>query len=971
MFDGMAVRNVRILALFPILIVIQLTVSELTAQKLPFRHYSIQDGLSESAVHSILQDREGYVWVGTGYGLNRLDGNRILSFYQQHGLNGNQIHSLFEDNDGRIWIGTNAGVNMISGDSVQSVPELEILDRYEITAIKQDRTGDIWFGTEGDGVWLYNRNRELLQYTTVHGLSGNHIREIAQTDDGAVWFATDQGLTSLDAGNFQNYGSDNGLAGLNLFAMTVVGGKTLWIGSDQGVAKGENGEFEQLKAEDGLVHESVLALASTEEGAVWIGTEQGVSKYENEEFLNLTVADGLSGNLIYSVMTDREGLAWFGTMGGGVSVLMGDYFHNYTTDEGLAYSVITGFDMDPDGNFWVSTFGGGIMMYDGEEVSSFDENDGLIDNRVFSVYSDRSGRIWAGTRYGISLISGNQVMQPDNRFESLRMVRAFHEDPVRNEFWVGTQNDGLYRFREGGVEIYNDENVLENNTVVSIRSDEYGAVWVATHGGVALFDGDFIRHYTIEDGLPGNGVNHIFPEEDGIVWVSTYNGFARLDRERDFIETFESRFGYGSTLAHFMFRGDGGELWIGSNIGLLRFDYDVWREAESERSRDFAFELLNREQGLVSDEMVTGAVFRDARGAYWLGTVNGISRFFPDRLQNQDIPPEVHFREVTVAGDAVRPSGRLGLPHDQNFIQFDLAGISFRAPSRVLYEYRLRGVNDSWTRSFDSSVRYPSLAPGEYTFQIRAYNGSGVPSLAIQQFGFDIHPPFWLRWWFLAILGLLLLSVILFIYHYYRIRQLVEIERVRVQIASDLHDDVGASLTELALQTDFLRMEKLDDQIENTLKQIGDDSRRIVSALDDIVWSIDARNDTAGDFTDRLQDYVNRVLAPRGMLVRYDFSHLETTRRLPVLLKENLYLIAKEAVNNIAKHSDATEVHIRLDMGDHEFQLSVADNGNRADGARSTGQGLNNIIMRAKRIAGNAIIEKKGGFRITVTGPLP
>jgi signal transduction histidine kinase len=217
----------------------------------------------------------------------------------------------------------------------------------------------------------------------------------------------------------------------------------------------------------------------------------------------------------------------------------------------------------------------------------------------------------------------------------------------------------------------------------------------------------------------------------------------------------------------------------------------------------------------------------------------------------------------------------------------------------------------------------------------------------------------------LAVLGL-----ILFYYRHFRARKQIDIERMRVQIASDLHDDVGSNLTELALQTDFLQAGEVSDDVRETLKQLGDQSRKIVTSLDDIVWSIDARNDTAGDMTDRMQDYVNKIFKSGTPEVHYHFENLAMDDRLPVNIKENIYLIFKESVNNIAKHSNADRVDITFAYDGKDFQLTIVDNGTTSNGSRKSGQGLRNIKLRSERIGADAVISNGSGFTVKVTGNL-
>jgi len=334
------------------------------------------------------------------------------------------------------------------------------------------------------------------------------------------------------------------------------------------------------------------------------------------------------------------------------------------------------------------------------------------------------------------------------------------------------------------------------------------------------------------------------------------------------------------------------------------------------------------------------------------------------------IAPGLEFEEVLISGNLVDPNREHTFTHDNNFLQVSFSGLTFEAPEQIIYEYRLRGFDEEWQLGRENTVRYPSLPAGEYRFQVRAFNADGAGGEKTEQFYFTILPPFYFQWWFILSMLTLMVGFVMFIIRYYRVRKQVDIEKMRVQIASDLHDDVGSSLTELALQSDFLQAFEIGDDMRSTLKQMGEQSRKIVSSLDDIVWSIDSRNDTAGDLTDRMQDYVNQMFSNGKCKVIYHFDELDMDEKLPVQIKENIYLIFKEAVNNIVKHSNATRADVRFSFNGREFELLVSDNGTGIDKNRKTGQGLNNIQMRAARVGADVEINPEKGFSIRVTGKL-
>jgi len=343
--------------------------------------------------------------------------------------------------------------------------------------------------------------------------------------------------------------------------------------------------------------------------------------------------------------------------------------------------------------------------------------------------------------------------------------------------------------------------------------------------------------------------------------------------------------------------------------------------------------------------------------------VGGLTRFDPSREKGNTAPPKIHIENVSVSGEDRELRSNREVGSGNHNIIFGFIGINFTAPDQVEYRYRLRNSGEGWQTTAQRSVRYSALMPGEYTFEVMARNNDGKWSSEQAAISFTVLAPFWLRWWFIALVLLAVTGLIVFIYNYYRVRKMVDIERMRVRIASDLHDDVGSALTEIALQSDFIQTRNVADSLQESIRQIGDQSRKIVSSLDDIVWSIDARNDTLGDLTDRMQDHVNSVLPSKEVTYRFEGNMQE---KLEVSLKENLYLIFKEAVNNIAKHSNADKVEITLSINSDYVLMSVKDNGKGVENERRSGQGLRNMKMRSKRINADIKFLNSDGFEVRV-----
>ncbi|PKD45107.1 ligand-binding sensor domain-containing protein [Rhodohalobacter barkolensis] len=956
--------NLRLTFTFTILITL-LGLDMLSAQLLPFRSYSIESGLSESGGHDLLQDSKGYIWVATGYGLNRFDGQGFRQYYEDNGLSNNRVHSLLEHSDKKIWVGTESGISILENDSLVTPSYLAELSGIPIQDMFEDRQGNVWIGTSTSGLWKLNQNRTLQHVSEDKFPSIVNVEAIGQTEDDAIWVASREGLLRLEGDQSHQFSEQDGLMADEFLAITVDRYNRVWIGSTEGLIRYDHESFRLFGSEEDLNNLQITTIAVLNYSTIWVGTEGGLARFDGSQFTNYTREQGLPVTIIRSTMIDREGSLWIGTLGSGISYYSGPLFQSFNIDTGLPNNVVTGFIEDEESNIWIATYGGGIAVYDGDELTVMDESDGLVDNKVYTFYKDTDGRIWIGTSNGISIYD-------DGRFETFeafginfRSVRKIHRDDSSGHLWIATYNDGLYHLREDGYDHFNTSNIFPNNTVMDIKKDDEGIYWFATYGGVAKYDGENFEFITIADDLPSNGVIHIYIDHEGDKWFSTFNGPARytdgqverLVRSRQI-----------DTIFYFAIQDAAGRYWFGTNRGMILFRKDDFYAAQTELDRIFSYRYFTTNQGLIANELNAGGSFLASDGALWLGTVEGLSRFDTDLIRENNLAPGLEFEEILISGNSVDPNREYTFTHDHNFLQASFSGLTYDAPEQVIYEYRLRGYDQEWQIGRENLVRYPSLPSGEYRFQVRAFNADGAGGEKTAQFYFTILPPFYFQWWFILSMLTLFIGFVMFIIRYYRVRKQVDIEKMRVQIASDLHDDVGSSLTELALQSDFLQAFKISEEMRSTLKQMGEQSRKIVTSLDDIVWSIDARNDTAGDLTDRMQDYVNQMFNNGKFEVLYHFEELDMDEKLPVQIKENIYLIFKEAVNNIVKHSNATRADIRFSFNGRDFELLVHDNGTGADINRKTGQGLNNIQMRATRIGADVEIDSEKGFSIHVMG---
>jgi len=381
----------------------------------------------------------------------------------------------------------------------------------------------------------------------------------------------------------------------------------------------------------------------------------------------------------------------------------------------------------------------------------------------------------------------------------------------------------------------------------------------------------------------------------------------------------------------------------------------------------------NRQDGLPGNEFNAGAFLELNQVPLAFGGINGLLVFHPDIVEDSSYEPQVVFTSFSVMNEQVYDGFHLNavesiaLPYTQNFFSFEFASMDFSDPENNCYMYKLDGIDKEWIdagqRNFAS---YTKIDPGVYIFRVRATNSDRIWSSKEASVALVIAPPFWQRWWFRA-LGILMLLLTFYAIDMYRMQRVREIERLRTRIASDLHDDIGSGLTRISVHSQQILTQKDQGRIEQSSVKINELSREMVSTMSDIVWSIDARNDSLADFLSRMQDLTHQLFSERDVSVSFLHKGMESKRTIKVQVRQNLYYIFKEALNNIARHSGADRVDISMDNSDARFRMHITDNGTGFDPDRiKGGNGIRNMNMRAERIGASLKISTQEGVKLSL-----
>ncbi|MBD2705690.1 hypothetical protein IC229_34095 [Spirosoma sp. BT702] len=962
-----------------------------------FAYYTEREGLSNNTVLSILKDSHGNLWFGTQLGASRFDGKYFTNYTVNDGLPANIVNEIIEDKRGNIWFATYGGItrldirqNVLTHFTVNEGLPFNLANR-----IFEDSHGTIWTGTYQHGLssltidyTTHGETYTFKNYTKKEGLPGDNVLAIAEDHDGSLWVGTDEGVGHYTPASdkqkpfFRHFNSQNGLPDNTVNSLLIDKRSRVLIGTENGIAicesvdTGRSSRFTYLTEADGLPHHGILSLFDDANETIWVGTERGLSKYSFNAFTLLTEKDGIPDKLILAIIEDKKGDIWLGTYGGGVIKYQrpqrdrpGAITH-YTVKEGLSDNVVYALHEDVNGHIWMGTRDGGVTKFspspdgNGGTFTHYTEQQGLLSNFVVSILEDRDGYIWfahlSKTLGGVSKFDG-KTFTNFTRAQGLnsRDFWSIAQDK-RGDFWFGSWGEGLTKYEpaiEGqkGVFTHFDKRAgLSNEKIRPIWVDARGAVWFGTIGGginkyeegLAGKPAQFTQ-YTEREGLSSNDVRSILEDRNGTIWLGNYYGISKFSPNE-------------------------------TQSGKLVVSF-------------------TQEDGLLGIGCLTNSICEDRTGKIWIGTLKNLTVFDPSLIRPDTSLPTVQLTDLKLFNEqtswrtdttfllqnGIRVGSfgfktlsdwyaipqQLSLPYNNNFITFDFVGINIHTPKTVRYQYQLEGLEDNWSASSSrSEAVYGNLRPGNYVFKIRARNGDGRWG-NILNYSFSIRPPWWVTWWAYLLYGLLAAASI-YAWIQYRVREGIEKikaqEAIRIKISSDLHDDVGSILSGLAMQSQLMALTALEEQKE-PLGEISAMSHDAMERMRDTVWAIDSRKDKYENLIDRMRAFAERNLNRKRIIHEFDIAIDDARKFIDPQKRQNIYLIFKEAITNIDKHSDATHVRIVFRESNRNLYLLIHDNGTSKKVASTDGLGLPNMQMRATRIGGILRVTNENGFKIELT----
>lgn len=969
-----------------------------------FEKLTTENGLSDNRVTCFYKDSKGFMWIGTANGLNRYDGHSFRIYrpgQSRFRLSGEFINSIAEDKQGRMWIATHSGLNVLnvtkdslrvfSPDDDAFPNRKEGLESILLWDIKIDTSGRVWIAPDMRDLCYYDPKTKKFIYKPWKSYAEKifpdmkdrycAINKLYMRGDTALWLGTTLGLFSYNfiKDEFHFYGGkrphdffalhedinakkvyfSQGSGGVQVIDLQnnrqdISSNKeqSLWLPANEAIWEITNTGAYPIPPNPqipfSLPDAQVKVVYTDNHHITWIGSSKGVTRFDPR--LNrfsfkpvFPIADSVASNVISNIYYSETDSTYFG-----ISYRYGQVF-SWNEKEGYkkllnvknfdAFISFTSFYTDSKKRLWLLTTAG-IYQYDrSSRKFIFISNPSGKSHIVYSTMEeDDNGNLWVGS-YPHGLFHYNSktnawsAIPISEEFES-RIITAIHFEKKSRHLWVGSYDYGLHgynmnsrQWKSYGMEVTNPRRMY-SSLITDIDRDAAGNVWVATKsGGLSKFEASGSNNdcinYKIESGLPDNNINSVASDNKGNTWFSSYKGLTCIDSEGKVLKHFDNRNG-------------------------------------------LPYENYNTRLQITSDGCIITAVR------------NGFVRFHPDSITYTTDP-----YPVVITALSVKDSSLLNLDsfltapnrfsHKMNEWQFGFTALNYTTPENIRYSYKLDGYDDHWVDAGTAhSAKYTNLDNGNYTFRVKALHPSGMYSSNEATFSFSISPPFWKTWWFLLLAVASVAGIVYFIYRY-QLNKKLEVERLRLRISRDLHDDIGSALTSInVLSKVALSKGAANIEIGSYLSQIKNAASDTMESMSDIVWAINPENDKLEAMISRMKEFAAEICEAKQVDLDFVLPKEPEKISFDAAKRKNIFLIFKESVNNAIKYSNCTRLYIGFEKDGNRLLMEIKDNGKGFDPLSSrSGNGLKSMKERAHVIGAAFTVQSIPGQGTSVLAEIP
>lgn len=726
-------------------------------------NWTAKDGLPSNSVNDIIQDRAGYIWIGTFNGLVRFDGINFVTFskYDGHGFESNSVTSLLEDPEKNLWIGTNGqGIARYSNDKFTMFNNSDLKDKV-IKSLSMDKSGSLWIGT-GNGLL---RSDQLGNTTTpLNGMFNEKSIEVIYHDpDGLLWISTTEGGVALYSGEIQKkIPALNKIYNIGISSVLKDKGENVWIGTkNNGLFLMKNGFLSSFKDHNDFKAKTITHILQGIYGCVWIGTDSGLFKYNNNKFHRYSEDNGLSNNQVSKIMEDKEGNIWIATSRGGVNKLSDGKFITLTSKQGLVHNKVNSVFQESNNVYWIGTDGGLSILSNGK-FSRLNITDYLKGIRIRHINKDSTGKFWISTYSDLGIVTfkngkiGNYTSGSGLASDRCRVSIEDHKGNI----WIGTSNGLNVIYKNKKIGTFTKIDGLSNNYILSIFEDSGKNLWIATNGGgISVFRNGKFDILDTEDGLASNIIFRVYEDSDNIMWISTSNGLSRYDHKGFF--NYSEMNGLPENAVFQVIEDGKGRLWVISESGIHIVNKSTLNQIAAGSEKFTKVTLYNNLDGLLDSPTPVSWAIKSNDGMNWFPTLMGIASIDTLNIPINEKPPPLLIEMVQIDKKGYSPPQIKVLSPNYKRLTFVFTALSYVIPHKVQYIYKLEGFDEKWSElTTKREVSYTTLPPGEYTFRVKAVNNDGIWNTGDVNIEFMQKPVFYKTLWFDILVVLVLIGII-------------------------------------------------------------------------------------------------------------------------------------------------------------------------------------------------------------------
>jgi len=966
-----------------------------------FEQFTTDNGLSHESVINITKDLDGFLWIGTGDGLNRFDGVSFKIFRhdpnREQTIPGNYIAGTTLDKKGYLWIATNYGLCRLNTRTLK-IDRVDLKDssdkypRYDVMAGEFDKGGTGWFIAND---YLYAVNQETFKWKRYPLPAARFHANSSQVDSkNRVWLSIGRAKYLFDPktekfryliGFDWSHRNSDVLCGSvkedakgQLWMSTWSHGFYIWNENKQDFEKKETAPesltaFEFDKDEQGKpfmwcgggayglmaydtaekkffpfkndprdkythnLGQTAYILRDTSSGIVWIGTETGLEKYDPHTIRFRR----------YRIWQDKN---------------------EFTNSQFFFTSGFVQDKTDTTGNtWWVSVWIGGLYKWNRNKLTldeNYEQIKGIKDAGIFSMLQAKDGMIWIGHGQGV------QVLDPrTNKFihhyvdffpnKKERFNVTFISEDSRSNMWFSTYQ-GLFSYDRKGDSIINWWNripSLQKIYPLNIREDAEGHIWFSSASGVGRIDPIkselilFTNANRKNKKLPENEAGSLYIDRSQHIWVSGVGYLAKLDKQGEVLDLYNDKAGYNASAAYGIAEDPNGFIWIATDNRLHRLDPSKGH-----------FDYFDKNDGLFNNKIADGFYINN-EGELFLGFNGAINSINTGNIAFNKKPPVVFVSQLKVRGQLRNfdSDNKITIRPGERSIVLEFSAMNFSQSKKNMFGFWLEGYDSTWRYTNERVLSLMNLEAGTHKLQVKASNNDGVWSNE-SVYTIKVNPYFQQTIWFKLLLAVFALMLFL-VFMFYRKQQRKRLEKIRNRIATDLHDDMGSTLSSIRIFSDVAK-KQIEEKPETVqlLDRISNNATSLSENMQDIIWTIRSDNDTLEDLVSRMREFGLRVCDAKNIRFKIIVSQSFKASKLTLEQRRNLYLIFKESLNNAVKYAEASQIDLHLNLKSRFLKMELSDNGKGFDLDKiKRGNGLNNLEKRAKEIGGQIDIKSDPG----------